>query len=224
MQSYQQGDHAAAVDRWLTGVFAPGCRQLLDHIFPGSWEQAVQDADTFFGIEVPELQRWQFGTAEARRISVPVLSVVGGESDPAFFEMEELLRVVPTAGVGAHVRPQPFCSACESQRLSQTPWPSSLPIGAETLKRLVNHRRSPSPNVKDCGFVAVDRAEGALNLGRERVSVGQGKPAPVRALRPQGAELGLQGSARRSVFPDPSGSPPTLPAGRTPRPKPPARW
>jgi hypothetical protein len=94
MQSYQQGDHAAAVDRWLTGVFAPGCRQLLDHIFPGSWEQAVQDADTFFGIEVPELQRWQFGTAEARRISVPVLSVVGGESDPAFFEMEELVRVV----------------------------------------------------------------------------------------------------------------------------------
>jgi 3-oxoadipate enol-lactonase len=92
MQSYQQGDQAAAVARWLTAVFAPGYRQLLDRVFPGSWEQAVQDADTFFGIEVPELQRWQFGTAEARRISVPVLSMVGSESDPAFFEMEVLLR------------------------------------------------------------------------------------------------------------------------------------
>jgi hypothetical protein len=123
MQSYQQGDHAAAVDRWLTGVFAPGCRQLLDHIFPGSLEQAVQDADTFFGIEVPELQRWQFGTAEARRISVPVLSVVGGESDPAFFEMEELLRVVPTAGDGAHVRPQPFALHARANACRRHPGP-----------------------------------------------------------------------------------------------------
>jgi len=65
MQSYRQGDRAGAVDRWLTAVFAPGYCQLLDHLFSGSWEQAVQDADMFFGIEVPELQRWQFGTAEA---------------------------------------------------------------------------------------------------------------------------------------------------------------
>ncbi len=92
MQSYRHGDRAGAVDRWLTAVFAPGYRQLLDHLFPGSWEQAVQDADMFFGIEVPELQRWQFGTAEAERINVPVLSMAGSESDPAFFEMEELLR------------------------------------------------------------------------------------------------------------------------------------
>jgi pimeloyl-ACP methyl ester carboxylesterase len=38
------------------------------------------------------LQRWQFGRAEAARINVPVLSMVGSESDPAFFEMEQLLR------------------------------------------------------------------------------------------------------------------------------------
>jgi hypothetical protein len=38
------------------------------------------------------LPRWQFGAAEAARINVPVLSIVGSESDPAFFEMEELLR------------------------------------------------------------------------------------------------------------------------------------
>jgi pimeloyl-ACP methyl ester carboxylesterase len=49
-------------------------------------------ADMFFGIEVPELQRWQFGTAESGRITAPVLSLVGSESDPAFSEIEELLR------------------------------------------------------------------------------------------------------------------------------------
>jgi hypothetical protein len=46
----------------------------------------------FFGIEVPELQHWQFEASEAARISVPALSLVGGQSDPAFFEMQELLK------------------------------------------------------------------------------------------------------------------------------------
>jgi hypothetical protein len=47
-----------------------------------------------------------FGTAEAARIDVPVLSMVGSESDAAFFEMEELLTgVAPTAGNGARARP-----------------------------------------------------------------------------------------------------------------------
>jgi pimeloyl-ACP methyl ester carboxylesterase len=91
-QRYRESDRAGAVDGFLTAVFAPGYRQLLDRVIPGGWEQAVRDADTFFGIEVPELQRWQFGAAEAGRITAPALSLVGGESDPAFFEIEELLR------------------------------------------------------------------------------------------------------------------------------------
>jgi pimeloyl-ACP methyl ester carboxylesterase len=44
------------------------------------------------GFSVQFLGRWKFGPTEAARISVPVLSMVGGESDPAFVEMEELLR------------------------------------------------------------------------------------------------------------------------------------
>jgi pimeloyl-ACP methyl ester carboxylesterase len=91
-QLYRESDRAGAVDGFLTAVFAPGYRQLLDRVIPGGWEQAVRDADMFFGIEVPELQRWQFGAAEAGRITAPALSLVGGESDPAFFEIEELLR------------------------------------------------------------------------------------------------------------------------------------
>jgi hypothetical protein len=46
----------------------------------------------FFGIEVPALQQWQFGAAEAARIAAPALSLMGGMSDPAFVEIEELLR------------------------------------------------------------------------------------------------------------------------------------
>jgi pimeloyl-ACP methyl ester carboxylesterase len=91
-QRYCENDRAGAVDGFLTAVFAPGYRELLDRVIPGGWEQTVHDADMFFGIEVPELQRWQFGTSEAGRITAPALSLLGGESDPAFFEIEELLR------------------------------------------------------------------------------------------------------------------------------------
>jgi hypothetical protein len=51
----------------------------------------VRDADAFLGVEVPELRWWQFGSAEAKRIRVPVLSLVGEGSDAAFLEFEELL-------------------------------------------------------------------------------------------------------------------------------------
>jgi 3-oxoadipate enol-lactonase len=88
----KRGDREGAVDGFLLPVFGQGYRQTLDQLLPGSWKHAVNDADMFFGIEVPELQRWQFGPTEAARISVPVLSMVGGQSDPAFVEMEELLR------------------------------------------------------------------------------------------------------------------------------------
>jgi pimeloyl-ACP methyl ester carboxylesterase len=91
-QRYREGDREGAVDGFLTPVFGPAYRHTLNQLLPGSWEQAVNAADMFFGIEVPELQRWQFGPTEAARISIPVLSIVGGESDPAFVEMEELLR------------------------------------------------------------------------------------------------------------------------------------
>jgi 3-oxoadipate enol-lactonase len=91
-QKYREGDRAGAVDGFLTAVFGRGYRQLLDRIIPEGWEQAVRDADTFFGIEVPELQRWRFGTPETNCITAPVLSLVGADSDPAFNEMEQLLQ------------------------------------------------------------------------------------------------------------------------------------
>jgi pimeloyl-ACP methyl ester carboxylesterase len=90
-QRYGESDREGAVDGFLTPVFGSGYRQTLDELLPAGWEQAVNDADMFFGVEVPELQRWRFGQTEAARIGVPVLSMVGGQSDPAFSEMEELL-------------------------------------------------------------------------------------------------------------------------------------
>ena len=90
-QKYQAGDRAGAADGFLTPTFGPEYRELLDRVLPGSWDQVVRDADAFLGVEVPELRWWQFGSAEAKRIRVPVLSLVGEGSDAAFLEFEELL-------------------------------------------------------------------------------------------------------------------------------------
>lgn len=79
-QRYREGDREGAVEGFLGAVCAPGYREIVEHVVPGSWSQAMQDADTFFGMELPELQRWQFGEAEAKRIAAPTLSLVGANS------------------------------------------------------------------------------------------------------------------------------------------------
>jgi pimeloyl-ACP methyl ester carboxylesterase len=91
-QCYREGDREGAVDAADTLRFGPGYRELLERVLPGSWAQAVQDADMFFGIELPAWPQWRFGVAEARRITVPVLSLSGGESDPPASEYERLLQ------------------------------------------------------------------------------------------------------------------------------------
>jgi pimeloyl-ACP methyl ester carboxylesterase len=92
IRRYHEGDRAGAVDGFLTPLFGQGYREVLERVLPGSWAQAVGEADTFFGVEFPSIQQWPFGAEEARRITVPVLSLAGTESTPTVAEFEQLLR------------------------------------------------------------------------------------------------------------------------------------
>lgn len=88
------GDKAAAVDTFLQGTCGAGYRALLDQVLPGAFEQAVADADTFFGQELPAVQQWSFSREDARRITQPVLAVVGAKSkelSPIWGERQQLL-------------------------------------------------------------------------------------------------------------------------------------
>ena len=92
---YQAGDKAGAVDTFLRAVVGPDSRRLLDEVVPGGYQQAVDDADTFFAQEMPALQEWRFTREEARRITQPVLAVLGADSSalwPGFGECHALLR------------------------------------------------------------------------------------------------------------------------------------
>jgi pimeloyl-ACP methyl ester carboxylesterase len=94
-QLYEAGDKAGAVDAFLRAVCGPEYRAVVDRILPGAMEQAVTDADTFFQIEMPALLEWRFTEEEARRITQPVLAVLGRESGTnwqGFVEGHEVLR------------------------------------------------------------------------------------------------------------------------------------
>ncbi|MFE9929730.1 alpha/beta fold hydrolase [Streptomyces sp. NPDC005533] len=94
-QAYADGDAERAIGLFLSlvsGMDGERCRTLLDERLPGSVEQAVKDADTFFGIELPALAEWRFGAEEAAAIRQPVLSVLGSDTRPLWVEVAAFLR------------------------------------------------------------------------------------------------------------------------------------
>lgn len=123
-EAYGSGDHEGAIAAFMSvvgGVDWATCRALLDERLPGAVAQAVKDADTFFGIELPALAEWAFGPADAAGIQCPVLSVLGAETQPLWVEVAAFLRssvphveerVVDGVGHLLHVqRPEPVARA-----------------------------------------------------------------------------------------------------------------
>ena len=95
MEAYGAGDHATAVERFLSvvsGFDREECSAVIEHQVPGAMAQTIGDADTFFGVELPALAGWQFGPEEAAAIHQPILSVRGSETEQLWIDVAELLR------------------------------------------------------------------------------------------------------------------------------------
>jgi pimeloyl-ACP methyl ester carboxylesterase len=95
VERYREAGAAVVVDEFLQARWpGPGYRATLDRVLPGAFLQTVADAETWFEREVSGQLEWCFEEAEARRISQPTLSVLGGESEalwPRFGETHRLL-------------------------------------------------------------------------------------------------------------------------------------
>lgn len=91
---YEAGDRVRAVDEFLDIVLGPGeYRAAVESHLPTGWhDRAVADIDTLYQVEFPALADWQFTADIARRITQPVLSVVGANSDQFFVECDALIR------------------------------------------------------------------------------------------------------------------------------------
>lgn len=93
--AYGEGRPAAALAAFMSAVSGlswDACHALLDERIPGAVAQSIGDADTFFGVELPALSTWTFGADQAARVSQPVLSVVGSETEPLWVEVADRLR------------------------------------------------------------------------------------------------------------------------------------
>lgn len=86
MDRYGAGDPVGAVDAFMREVMGPEWRTDVAETVPGGPEQAEQDAATFFEVEVPALEQWEFGADQAEEIAQPVLYVLSGESLTVFEE------------------------------------------------------------------------------------------------------------------------------------------
>jgi pimeloyl-ACP methyl ester carboxylesterase len=123
-EAYGSGDHEDAFAIFMSavsGLVWATCRAVLEARVPGAVAQAIKDADTFFGTELPALTEWAFGPEQAAAITQPVLSVLGTETQPLWVDVADFLRTsIPNVhecridGVGhlLHIqRPEPVARA-----------------------------------------------------------------------------------------------------------------
>jgi pimeloyl-ACP methyl ester carboxylesterase len=103
IQKYQGGDKAGAVDGFMQTVCGKTYRGSVEAALRGALDQAVNDADDFFGGELPAVGGWTFTREDAARIQQPVLAVMGANSDavisaPMYSEIQaRLLEWFPQA-------------------------------------------------------------------------------------------------------------------------------
>jgi pimeloyl-ACP methyl ester carboxylesterase len=122
--AYESGDHEEALSTFMdvvSGLERATWRSVLEERVPGAEAQALKDVDTFFGVELPALTEWEFGTEEAAVIACPVLSVLGTNTHPLWVEVAAFLRSslphveeCSIEGVGhlLHIeRPEPVAAA-----------------------------------------------------------------------------------------------------------------
>jgi pimeloyl-ACP methyl ester carboxylesterase len=95
LAAYAAGDHTQAVTGFLSvvsGLDTDACQAVIERNVPGGIAQAIKDADTFFGIELPSLSAWRFAAEQARRIRQPVLSILGSNTGQLWLEVDALLN------------------------------------------------------------------------------------------------------------------------------------
>jgi pimeloyl-ACP methyl ester carboxylesterase len=94
-EAYACGDHMGALAAFMSAVSGldwTACRTLLEERVPGSVADTLEDADTFFGIELPSLAEWRLEPGDAAAIRQPVLSIRGSRTEPLWVQVAGFLR------------------------------------------------------------------------------------------------------------------------------------
>ncbi len=114
---YGKGDAPGAIIRFVNTVVPGAWDQMTAAGATAMQQQAIADAKTFFEVELPALQTWQYTADDLARVRVPALVVLGGTTPAArrdshtalmkgIKQSEEL--VVPNAGHELHMSQPKF--------------------------------------------------------------------------------------------------------------------
>jgi pimeloyl-ACP methyl ester carboxylesterase/membrane-associated phospholipid phosphatase len=77
VQAHSRGDVAGAIDLFMRAVAGEWWREDIRREIPQPFREARAVAPAFFEQELPAVRAWHFDEAAARRISLPVLAVMG---------------------------------------------------------------------------------------------------------------------------------------------------
>lgn len=78
---FEAGDRRGALTAFLDTRAGDTFRGALDYLTArGEFEQAIKDADTFLGVEIPAAIGWPFNPERAAQLKMPVLSMLGVRS------------------------------------------------------------------------------------------------------------------------------------------------
>jgi pimeloyl-ACP methyl ester carboxylesterase len=90
---FEQGDRRGALLAFLETRAGGAFREVLDWLTEtGEFDQAVRDADTFLQVEMPAAYAWSFTPEDARRLTQPVLSILGVQSPERAQKVHEILK------------------------------------------------------------------------------------------------------------------------------------
>ena len=91
IQTYEKGDKKGAIDQMLQIIGGTTYRSIIEKILPGSFDQAVIDADSLFKIDMPAMQSWTVRQEDLKCIDKPIQSVLGSDSQSVFIEACEVV-------------------------------------------------------------------------------------------------------------------------------------
>ena len=81
------------MDMVLAGAYGQDYRRFTDVALPaGAFDRAVSDIDTYFQVELGAMQHCNITTEGLKDIRHPVLSMLGSDTLPVFFEGADLLQ------------------------------------------------------------------------------------------------------------------------------------
>jgi len=130
MERYRAGDKAGAVDTWMRGVCGPDWRAVFEEALPGAVEQAVADADTFLGQELPAVRGWTFGQEDARMSPSrpsPCSAREPGRSAPSSTSATSCCWPGCRTSSRSCCPTRPTCCTCRTPAEWPRAWPRSSP-------------------------------------------------------------------------------------------------